>query len=70
VLAHAGGVPEFVSTILVATGMVLAWVGFTRLRERGFRSLPRWGAIAMIAAAPVLLLGAVVLPSLAWPVAS
>lgn len=66
-LAHAGGVPEFVSTTLFAAGMVLAWVGLTRLRERGFSILPRWGAMALIAAAPVLLLAAVVLPSLVWP---
>jgi hypothetical protein len=70
VLAHAGGAPEFTSTILVAVGIVLAWVGLTRLRERGFRRLPRWGGITMIALAPVLVVGSVVVPALVWPEAS
>jgi hypothetical protein len=67
VLAHAGGAPEFTSTMLVGFGMVLAWVGLARLRERGFGSLPRWGGIAMIAAAPVSVVGSVVVPALVWP---
>jgi hypothetical protein len=67
VLAHAGGAPEFTSTMLVGVGMVLAWVGLARLRGRGFRNLPRWGGIAMIAVAPVLVVGSIVVPGLVWP---
>jgi hypothetical protein len=67
VLAHAGGAPEFTSTILVGVGMVVAWIGVTRLRERGFKNLPRWAGVAMIAVAPVLVVGSVVVPSLVWP---
>lgn len=69
-LAHAGGVPEYVSTMLVAAGMVLSWLGLARLRGKGFPILPRWVAIALIAAGPVMLLAAVVVPSLVWPVTS
>lgn len=56
--------------MLVATGIVLAWVGLTRLRGRGFGNLPRWGGITMIALAPFLVVGSVVVPALVWPEAT
>jgi len=66
VLAHAGGAPEFASTALVGAGVVLGWVGLSRLRGRGFARLPRWSGVSMVAVAPLVLVGSVVVPSLVW----
>jgi hypothetical protein len=67
VLAHAGGAPEFASTALVGGGVVLGWVGLSRIRGRGFPHLPTWGAFAMLTVAPLALVGSVVVPALVWP---
>lgn len=66
-LAHAGGAPEFASTALVGAGVVIGWVGLSRIRGRGFPRLPSWGAFAMLTVAPVALVASVVVPSLVWP---
>jgi hypothetical protein len=65
-LAHAGGAPEFASSILVAGGIVAGWVGLSRLRARGFPRLPRPAAFALVGIAPVVVVAAVVVPSLLW----
>jgi hypothetical protein len=69
-LAHAGGADEFGSTIMVALAMVIGWVGLTRLRERGFPRVPRWGAWALAVAAPVVLVASFVVPARLWPTPS
>jgi hypothetical protein len=70
VLAHAGGAPEFASTGLVGAGVVLGWVGLSRIRGRGFPGIPAWGAFAMLTVAPLALVGSVVVPALVWPTPS
>jgi hypothetical protein len=67
VLAHAGGAPELASTVLVGAGVVLGWVGLSRIRGRGFFRLPTWGALAMLTVAPLALVASVVVPALVWP---
>lgn len=66
-LAHAGGAPEFASTALVGAGVILGWVGLSRIRGRGFPHLPTWGALAMLTVAPLALVGSVVVPAMVWP---
>ena len=56
-LAHAGGVPESVSTGLVGLGFVTGWIGLSRLRGRGFPALPLWSGWALVAVAPLALVG-------------
>jgi hypothetical protein len=66
-LAHAGGAPEFVSTALVGSGFVTGWIGLSRLRDRGFPSLPRWLGWALVGVAPIALAASIVVPSRLWP---
>jgi hypothetical protein len=67
VLAHAGGAPELVSTALVGAGVVLGWVGLSRVRGRGFSRLPTWGGFAMLTLAPLALVASLVVPAMVWP---
>lgn len=66
-LAHAGGVPEFLATILAGLGFVTGWMGLSRLRGRGFAGLPRPAAFVLIGVAPIALVASVVVPPMVGP---
>jgi hypothetical protein len=56
--------------MLVAAAVVTGWIGLSRLRGRGFERVPRPAAVGLIAVAPVVLVAAVVVPSMVWKLPS
>jgi hypothetical protein len=61
-LAHAGGVDETLSIVLLFAGLWVGWAGWSRLKGRGFPRLPVGGAWALVGAGVVLGVSAAVLP--------
>lgn len=66
-LAHAGGADEAVSSMLVVAAVFSGWVGFSRVRERGFPRLPRWGGWGFLGLAPLVFVASLILPQRIWP---
>jgi hypothetical protein len=67
VIAHAGAADETLSVVLLFAGLWVGWVGWSRLKDRGFPRLPRVGAIALVAAGVALALSAAVVPRALFP---
>ncbi len=61
-LAHASGTDETVSLVLLFAGIWTAWVGWSRLRGRGFERLPKWSGYALLVVAGALAVSATFLP--------
>jgi len=61
-LAHAAGTDESLSLIMLFGGIWLGWIGWSRLRGKGFDRVPRLGAYAMLAGAAVLVVAATFVP--------
>ncbi|MEX2274223.1 MAG: hypothetical protein WEA10_01465 [Actinomycetota bacterium] len=61
-LAHAGGADEVVSTAIVFVALWVGWVGWSRLRKRGFHRLPSGAAWALVVGAPALVVVALTVP--------
>lgn len=66
-LAHAGGADEFVSSLFTFVALGVGWVGLTRVRDRGFPRLPRWGGWGLIGLAPAILVASFIVPQQIWP---
>jgi multisubunit Na+/H+ antiporter MnhB subunit len=66
-LAHAGGVPETVATLFAALGFITAWMGWSRVRGRGFPRLPKPAAFGLLGVGAVALVAAVVVPPMFGP---
>jgi hypothetical protein len=69
-LAHAGGIDEFVATFLLGAAVAAGAIGQSRVRGRGYRRLPRWAGWGSLALAPVLLVASALLPQRLWPTPS
>ena len=61
-LAHAAGTDESLSLIMLFGGIWLGWIGWSRLRGKGFGRVPTWGAYAMLAGAATLVVAATFVP--------
>ena len=61
-LAHAAGTDETLSLILLFAAIWVAWIGWSRLRGKGFDRMPRWGGWALIGFALALAVAATTVP--------
>jgi len=61
-LAHAAGTDETISLVLLFAGIWVAWIGWSRLRGKGFDRLPRWGGWLLIGVALALAVAATTVP--------
>ena len=55
-------------TSLTAGSVACAWIRMDRLWGAGFRRLALWADDAILVTAPLLVLAAVTLPDLLWPI--
>jgi hypothetical protein len=61
-LAHASGADESLSLVMLFSGIWIGWIGWSRVRGKGFLRLPRWGGWTTIGAAAGLVVCATFLP--------
>jgi hypothetical protein len=61
-LAHAAGTDESLSLILLFAGIWVGWIGWSRLREKGFERLPRWAGWTLVTCAVALVIAATFVP--------
>jgi hypothetical protein len=67
VLAHAGGADESLSVALVFAALWVGWSGWSRLRDRGFARIGRWGAVGLLAVAGALAVASATIPRAIFP---
>ncbi len=61
-IAHAGGQDESLAIVMVFTGIWTGWIGWSRLRDKGFPRVPVVGAWGLIAVAAVLFVTSTFVP--------
>lgn len=66
-LAHAGAADESLSVVLLFGALWIGWVGWSRLRGRGFSSLPGWAGPGLLTVAAALAVSAAVVPRALFP---
>jgi hypothetical protein len=66
-LAHAGAADESLSVVMVFAGLWLGWVGWSRMKGRGFLRLPTGIAYTLLAVAGVFVIGAAFFPRALFP---
>lgn len=66
-LAHAGGADETLSVALVFAALWVGWIGWSRLRDRGFERIGRRGAVGLLALAGAFAVASATLPRAIFP---
>ena len=61
-IAHAGGQDESLAIVMVFAGIWTGWIGWSRLRGKGFPRVPVVGAWGLIAVATVLFVTSTFVP--------
>jgi hypothetical protein len=62
-LAHAGRPDELVMELMLAASGLMAWIASSRLRSRGFPTLPRSGAWLLVGGSLVVFAGSFIIPA-------
>jgi hypothetical protein len=66
-LAHQGAVDESLSVALLFGALWVGWVGWSRLKGKGFPRLPAWAGPGLLAVAAGLAVSAAVVPRALFP---
>ena len=69
-LAHQGSVDESLSVVLLFGALWVGWVGWSRLKGKGFPRLPAWAGTGLLVVGAVLAVSAAVLPRAIFPATS
>lgn len=66
-LAHQGAIDESLSVALLFGALWVGWVGWSRLKGKGFPRLPAWAGPGLLVAAAGLAVSAAVVPRALFP---
>jgi hypothetical protein len=66
-LAHQGAVDETLSVVLLFGALWVGWVGWSRLKGKGFPRLPAWAGPALLAVAAAFAVTAAIVPRAIFP---
>jgi hypothetical protein len=62
VIAHAAGTDESLAIVMLFGAIWVGWIGWTRVRERGFERIPRTGAYGLLGVAGILVVTSAFVP--------
>jgi hypothetical protein len=62
VIAHAAGTDESLAIVMLFCAIWVGWIGWTRVRDRGFERIPRAGAYGLLGLAAVLVVTSAFVP--------
>lgn len=66
-LAHQGAVDETLSVVLLFGALWVGWVGWSRLKGKGFPRLPAWAGPGLLAVAAAFAVTAAIVPRAIFP---
>jgi len=66
-LAHQGSVDESLSVVLLFGALWVGWVGWSRLKRKGFPRLPVWAGPGLLVVGAALVVSAAVVPRVVFP---
>ena len=66
-LAHQGAIDETLSVVLLFGALWVGWVGWSRLKGKGFPRMPAWAGPGLLAAAAALAVTAAIAPRAIFP---